>query len=318
VPKKPVKRRQNAVRSTRTQSASGGGPLFRRGVDARTWQGKRWREVYGEHVALLGGESALSEGQRTAIRDLASTVVELERFQERQVTGEEISTGTYLTASNNRRRLLRELGLADSEDGEERAGSKKLSLHPSEIPPPPGPFQFDLSLLTELELDWLEVAFETALERTRTGYDPFGAHGEMAIFQALRRIATGHGRAVDFWQAGNIKHYAWLVKKAALKVPFPLFFGGYHVEPEPVEIDHPSYPPDPIEPEEGETVGFVEDPLPGIPPPADRLPAPQKALPAPEGSIEGEYLPPREPRPIVHPSVMSAARRGTIGDGYDD
>ena len=286
----------------------------RANVDGRRWEAQAFQHWLTHYQDRLGGE--LSEDQVAKCRDLALIAVSCERQQEALARGQDVDTVAYGQALGHRARLERELFGPGPEDGE----VEERARHPSEIPPPPGPFQFDLSLLTELELDWLEVAFETALERTRTGYDPFGAHGEMAIFQALRRIATGHGRAVDFWQAGNIKHYAWLVKKAALKVPFPLFFGGYHVEPEPVEIDHPSYPPDPIEPEEGETVGFVEDPLPGIPPPADRLPAPQKALPAPESepSIEGEYLPPREPRPIVHPSVMSAARRGTIGDGYDD
>lgn len=83
-------------------------------VDGRSTWVRRLRDLISAHVDDLGGDSAISEAERSIVRRAATLTVELERLEGRfaaagQATIAELDA--YQRAAGNLRRLLESVGL---------------------------------------------------------------------------------------------------------------------------------------------------------------------------------------------------------------
>jgi hypothetical protein len=81
------------------------------GIDGRSAQARRFRDLVRGMEQDLGGAAVLSEGQRQLVRRAATISAQLEAIEARAATGEQIDVSSYATASNALRRLLTSLGL---------------------------------------------------------------------------------------------------------------------------------------------------------------------------------------------------------------
>ena len=235
----------------------------RANVDGRRWEAQAFQHWLKHYQDRLGGEP--SEDQVGKCRDLSLIAVSCERQQEALARGQDVDTVAYGQALGHRARLERELFGGEPEPEEQLPDVGRFPEPDLGLP------DMDFGLLTELELLWFCDALERAIERAERGEAPWWSRGAEAIWIALRRVSMGLGRPCDFETAQCIHNYRWVQHRETLKPYDVEYFAGYHEESEAVPFDDVSYPPDAVEPEEGETVGFVEDPLPGIPPPAGHL-----------------------------------------------
>src|SRR5260221_12582124 len=87
------------------------GSAYLDGIDGRTAEARRFRDVLGQIISDLGGADLLSEGQRQLARRCALLSVELEKFEARGVRGEEIDLELFGTLTDRLGRTLQRLGL---------------------------------------------------------------------------------------------------------------------------------------------------------------------------------------------------------------
>lgn len=112
------------ISPTNRSRLSNGTSLHLAKVDGRTSEARRWRDVYRELVATLGGENKVSEPQRFAVRRVASMVVGSELLDAKIANGVSVDLDVYLRLSSTIARTLRSLGIVDEVDDED----EQLSL----------------------------------------------------------------------------------------------------------------------------------------------------------------------------------------------
>jgi hypothetical protein len=91
-----------------------GRSLLPKGADGRSLWVRRMRDLLALHLNDLGGEDAVSEGEKAIVRRAATIIVALERMEFKFATQGEASTSeleTYQRLSNTLRRLLQAVGL---------------------------------------------------------------------------------------------------------------------------------------------------------------------------------------------------------------
>lgn len=93
----------------RSRVGSGQALFLDRAVDERSGIAKRFREVFAQIVADIGGDP--SEAQIQIARRAATLAVWAESLEAKLAMGADLDVATYTTASNSLRRLLSDLGL---------------------------------------------------------------------------------------------------------------------------------------------------------------------------------------------------------------
>jgi hypothetical protein len=109
----PVADRPQRVRTARARVSNGSALLP--GVDGRSTWARRMRDLMELHVADLGGETNISEGERAIVRRAAVLITELERMEATFALCEGAPDlphlDGYQRAANSLRRLLEAVGL---------------------------------------------------------------------------------------------------------------------------------------------------------------------------------------------------------------
>ncbi len=86
--------------------------LFLEGVDGRTAIARRWRDLYAEIIADLGGADALSEVERQLARRCATLSVEAEAMEAATAGGGgELDVDRYVVITNALGRAAARIGL---------------------------------------------------------------------------------------------------------------------------------------------------------------------------------------------------------------
>lgn len=96
---------------TARSAVANGSRLFLDGVDGRSAEARRFRDVLGDLVQHLGGVEWASEPQKHLARRAAALVVSCERAEVALANGGAFDVAEYSTAANTLRRLLADLGL---------------------------------------------------------------------------------------------------------------------------------------------------------------------------------------------------------------
>src|SRR3984957_17512277 len=94
--------------STRN-AVSNGSRLHRRGIDGRTRDAKRFRDLFESFAQSLGGEERLSEADRALARMAASLTVKSEAMQADVAKGVEVDAEQLVRVSNSLSRVLSRL-----------------------------------------------------------------------------------------------------------------------------------------------------------------------------------------------------------------
>ena len=101
-----------AKRPSNNRSAvTNGSRLFPKGIDGRSAQGRRWRDIYYGFLGQLGGECAATAYETAMLRDLATMRVAMEEVQAAQFVGEPLDLAGYANATAIFRSIARDLGL---------------------------------------------------------------------------------------------------------------------------------------------------------------------------------------------------------------
>jgi hypothetical protein len=128
-PQRPPDRKRPHLTLATVRSALSNGSSLLHNVDHRCAWVRRFRDLLRAHEADLGGESALSEGQRSIIRRAAMLELQLELLESKFAENDGAATARelecYQRASNSLRRLLESLGL--------HKGRKSLDVTPSPL-----------------------------------------------------------------------------------------------------------------------------------------------------------------------------------------
>ena len=116
VEKKSSDRRAADLNLKKVRSAvTNGRTLFAGDVDERGAWSRRFRDILRAHYADLGGQDALSEGQRSLVRRAAMLQIQLElveaKWAERDGQAKGWELLDYQRVSSSLRRLLESLGL---------------------------------------------------------------------------------------------------------------------------------------------------------------------------------------------------------------
>jgi len=102
----------SAKPTARSRVSNGSALLL--GVDGRSTWVRRFRDLIALHVADLGGEDRVTEGERSIIRRASALEVELERLEAKFATSGEADPADldlYQRTSNTMRRHLEAVGL---------------------------------------------------------------------------------------------------------------------------------------------------------------------------------------------------------------
>ena len=94
--------------STRN-AVSNGSRLHRRGIDGRTRDAKRFRDLFESFAKSLGGEERLSEADRALARMAASLTVKSEAMQADVAKGVDLDAEQLVRVSNSLSRVLSRL-----------------------------------------------------------------------------------------------------------------------------------------------------------------------------------------------------------------
>ena len=107
--KTPSRRHKPPPRPQAKTKVANGNALFVEPVDGRTTLAKRYRELYAQIIADIGGDP--SEAQIQIARRAVALAVWAETEDAKLAAGWELNVGAYTTASNTLRRLLETLGI---------------------------------------------------------------------------------------------------------------------------------------------------------------------------------------------------------------
>lgn len=102
----PVVTRPLTVRSALTND-----PLLLRGVDGRSVEARRYRDVAIGLADDLGGQDRLSEPSKILVRQAAALTVQVEALQSKIVAGEHVDIEQLTRLSNALSRMLHRLGV---------------------------------------------------------------------------------------------------------------------------------------------------------------------------------------------------------------
>ncbi len=92
-----------------SNAVTNGSRLHRRGVDGRTRDARRFRDLFESFAASLGGEARLSEADRALARTAASLTVKSEFMQAEVAAGGEVDAEQLVRVSNSLSRVLSRL-----------------------------------------------------------------------------------------------------------------------------------------------------------------------------------------------------------------
>ena len=95
--------------STRA-AVTNGSRLHAKGIDGRTRDARRFRDLVASFSESLGGDAALSEADKSLVRNAAALAVKAERMQARIVAGEDVDLEGLTRLSNCVSRVLSQLG----------------------------------------------------------------------------------------------------------------------------------------------------------------------------------------------------------------
>jgi hypothetical protein len=100
-----------APRPLTVRSALTNDPLLLRGVDGRSMEARRYRDVAIALADDLGGQDKLSEPSKILVRQAAAMTVQVEALQSKIVSGEDVNLEQLTRLSNVLGRTLARLGL---------------------------------------------------------------------------------------------------------------------------------------------------------------------------------------------------------------
>jgi hypothetical protein len=113
-------------RPLRTRAAvSNGTRMHPKGVDGRSAEARRFKDLVSSFAASLGGEGALTEAERALIRNAASLTVQCERLQAALVAGREVNSEEMTRLANSSARVLAALRIK----GERKEATPTLSQY---------------------------------------------------------------------------------------------------------------------------------------------------------------------------------------------
>ena len=99
-------------RPSRTRSAvSNGSRMHPKGVDGRSTQARRFKDLVASFAASLGDDASLNEVDRALIRNAAALTVQCERLQAAAVAGLEVNSEEMTRLANSSARILTALKL---------------------------------------------------------------------------------------------------------------------------------------------------------------------------------------------------------------
>ena len=99
------------VPPTARSAIANGSTLWIDGVDGRSREARRFRDVYSDLVAHLGGSDYATEPQKHLARRAAALVVWAEMAETRLAAEGALDVQSYTTTANTLRRLLQDIGL---------------------------------------------------------------------------------------------------------------------------------------------------------------------------------------------------------------
>jgi len=97
--------------STTRAAVSNGSRLHAKGIDRRTRDARRFRDLVASFTASLGGEAALNEADEALVRNAAALAAKAERMQAAIVKGEDVDLEDLTRLSNCVSRVLGQLGV---------------------------------------------------------------------------------------------------------------------------------------------------------------------------------------------------------------
>lgn len=97
--------------STTRAAVSNGSRLHAKGIDGRTRDARRFRDLVASFSESLGGEAALGEADKALVRNAAALAVKSERMQAAIVKGEDVDLEGLTRLSNCVSRVLGQLGV---------------------------------------------------------------------------------------------------------------------------------------------------------------------------------------------------------------
>jgi hypothetical protein len=101
----------NAARSTRLRSRVTNGSKLVAGLDGRSAEARRYRDLVISYADDLGGADKITEAQRTLIGQVATLQIQSERVQATVLRGEQVNLEQLTRLANASTRILSRLGL---------------------------------------------------------------------------------------------------------------------------------------------------------------------------------------------------------------
>jgi hypothetical protein len=118
-------------RPWRTRAAvSNGTRMHAKGVDGRSAEARRFKDLVSSFAASLGGEGALMEAERALIRNAALLTLQNERLQVAFVAGREVNSEELTRLANLSARVLAALRIKH-----ERNARRPRQRFPNILPP---------------------------------------------------------------------------------------------------------------------------------------------------------------------------------------
>jgi hypothetical protein len=99
-----------AERPSRQRSRVTNGSKLIAGIDGRSAEARRYRDLCISFADDLGGEAGLTESQRALVRQAAALTVQSEKFQAAMLRGEAIDDEQMTRVANSLSRTLSRLG----------------------------------------------------------------------------------------------------------------------------------------------------------------------------------------------------------------
>jgi hypothetical protein len=97
-------------RPSRIRSAITNSPFKLRGIDGRSAESRRFRDLVHAYASDVGGVEALTEMQRALVTQAATVQLSAEKIQARVVNGERVDGEELTRLSNVLARLLEAIG----------------------------------------------------------------------------------------------------------------------------------------------------------------------------------------------------------------